>query len=102
MITLIILFYIQEEIPTKKWAEISSRNPTITETKDGQSILDLFEAYENGKPEILKNVQESGHLKFLDNEVLKLLRTMPALKATNTASDIHETLQDEIEEEGYC
>jgi hypothetical protein len=99
---MIVLFY-QNEIPHSKWSQICGRNPAITESDDGKAVLELFSVYENGDPDLLKKVQGSSSLKYLENEVLKLVKSLPVpAKGAIHPSASHQDLRDEIEEEGFC
>jgi hypothetical protein len=101
LITIIILCYLGEN-PQFKWSEISSRIPSILESTYGETALQLLEAYSTQSTDFLKKAQMSPNMKYLDSEVLKIVKNLPVPNGGGRIEAEFNALQDEIEEEGYC
>ena len=69
---------------------------------EGQTVLDLMTCYEQSDIKQLVEIQKRSTLKYLDNEVLKIVLKLPPPRGAGAKHDATSHLQDKIEEEGFC
>jgi hypothetical protein len=101
LITIIILLYLGQNA-LLKWTQISSRIPSILESTYGHTALQLFEAYSTQNTDLLRKVQMSTNVKYMDSEVMKIVKNLPEPNKGGSIEAEFNALQDEIEEGGYC